>query len=211
MDVITYVELRERARYHEQLLQYMKLRKRVFCDRYGWVKPNPDGTESDSLDEACNLVILYMDPETGNVAGGVRLMPTTGPTLMHTVWSDMLPHPDDFRSPNIWEATRFCVDETSDSSRKRNFVNRATLALSLAIFDFGHTNGISHVIGVCEKKFFDMSSTYGAGAEIISAKTDQNGTEICCGLWSTGDAMRNTLGWARPFIGGTEPVKIEAA
>ena len=48
------------------------------------------------------------------LAAGVRLMPTTGPTLLHSVWPDLLPDPEDFRAPTIWEATRFCVDEKTN-------------------------------------------------------------------------------------------------
>ncbi len=211
MGVIIYIEQCDRARNREKIHQYLQLRKRIFCDRYEWVQAHSDGTESDELDDTYGVVILYLDPGTEKVIGGVRLVPTTGPTLVHSVWSEMLPHPEDFRSPHIWEATRFCVDETSNIWRKRNFVNRVTLALSVAIIDFSHANDISHIIGVCEKKFFDMSSSYGAEAEILSIRIDQSGTQICCGVWPSGEAIRNTLLWARPFIGGAQPIKVKAA
>jgi acyl homoserine lactone synthase len=199
--VIIHVEPRDRHRFGRELTEYYRLRKRVFCDQLNWVPAGSDGLEKDHLDALDNVVILSLDPETGSVAGGVRLMPTTGPTLMHSVWADMLPKPDAYRSPGIWEATRFCVDDSSGRSRKRSFVNRATLALSLAVLEFCDANGISRVIGVCEKKFFDMQRVYGTSADIISSKVDQNGTEIGCGLWDTGTQARASLQWARIFLG----------
>ena len=63
---------------------------------------------------------------------------------------------------------------------------------------------------ISSKKFFDMSSVYGAHAEIVSFKTDANGLEICCGLWST-RKEKNTLAWAKMFTGASEPVLIQQA
>lgn len=206
--MILYILPGQRVKFRNEIDQFFKLRKKVFCDQYGWVEPRPDGREVDRYDSLYNVYILYLDPDTGVVAGGARLMPTMGDTLMHSVWSDMLPKPDAYRAKDIWEVTRFCVDDSSDSSRKGNFVNRATLALSLAVMDFGSANNINQVIGVCEKKFFDMSGAYGAHAEIISTRIDENGTEISCGLWATNNE-KGTLGWARGFIGGVEPALIK--
>lgn len=206
--MIIYILPGQRTKYRRELDQFFKLRKRVFCDQYGWVEALPDGREVDRYDSLYNVYILYTDPESKEVAGGARLMPTLGDTLMHSVWSDMLPQKNAYRSNDIWEVTRFCVDDSSNASRKGNFVNRATLALSLAVMEFGSVNGINQVIGVCEKKFFDMSSSYGAHAEIISTKIDENGTEISCGLWAT-NTEKGTLSWARGFLGNTEPAQLK--
>ncbi|MCB1694276.1 MAG: GNAT family N-acetyltransferase [Pseudomonadales bacterium] len=206
--MIVYVDRQNRHAYSQEMLQYHRLRKKVFCDTLGWVPASEDGTERDAFDDLYHVVILHLDDATGEVGGGVRLMPTLGPTLMHTVWSDLLPEPERYRSPNIWEATRFCVDETSNSSRKRSFVNRATLALSLAVLEFCDSNGIDQVIGVCERKIFDMQRVYGTDAEILSTKVDENGTEISCGVWDTGPQARAGLAWAKAFMGEASPAQL---
>jgi acyl homoserine lactone synthase len=208
--MIHYIEPYQKNTSLELLQGYFRLRKQVFCDQLRWVKPTPDGIEIDKYDAMYNVYIVNTDDRSGQVTGGVRLMPTTGPILLREAWPHMLPHPDDFRAPNIWEATRFCVAQESNSTRKGNFVNRATLALSLAVMDFGAANGITQVIGVCERKFFEMSGAYGAHAEVISAETDANGIEICCGIWSTAKEQ-NTLAWARAFLGAAEPLVLARA
>lgn len=205
--MITYIEPSDRLRHTVDIQQYFSLRKKIFCDRLHWVESKPFDLEFDEFDEIYNIYILNIDDDTGKVTGGVRLMPTTGPTLMHTVWADMLPDRDDFRSPNIWEATRFCVDDNV-SSRKANLANRITLALSASIIDFAHANGISHIIAVCESRFFDMTNVYYGNAEIIDRRVDANGTDICCGLWSAG-ADRDRIAWAKQFIGGADPVILK--
>ncbi len=210
MVVIIYIEPADRERNRGILKEYWKLRKRVFCDNYGWVSANEDGTETDHLDETYSISILYVDPRNQRLGGGVRLTPTTGQTLIHSVWPDMLPNPEDFRSPNIWEATRFCVDE-SNTSRNQSFANRATLALNLAILDFASANGITNVIAVCEQKFFNLFEIYGFSPEIISRKTEKDGCEIGCAVWPTDETARNYISWARPFLGGVKPIQIRAA
>jgi acyl homoserine lactone synthase len=201
--MIIFVEPHERATHTAVLNQYFLLRKKIFCDQLRWVLPKTDDMECDDFDNEFNVYVLHVEEDTGRLTGGVRLMPTTGPTLMHTVWADMLPDKDDFRSPTIWEATRFCVDPSA-SSRRSSLANKATLSLTLAVIDFAQTNGISHIIAVCESKFFDMTNAYSGEAEIIQRKIDSNGVDICCGLWAA-NADRSRLAWARQFIGANPP------
>ncbi len=205
--MIVYVEPFQRRGYRVQLEEYFKLRKQVFCQKLNWVEDDGTPFERDALDDAYCLYILYQESD-GRIGGGVRLMPTTGPTLLHSVWPDLLPDPEDFRAPTIWEATRFCVDEKLTDSRNRSLANKATMALSLATVDFAHRNGISHVIAVCERYFFDMGNSYSAKAEILSTKTDENGLEISCGIWDTKEATKS-LEWARPFLGVDAPMMKE--
>jgi acyl homoserine lactone synthase len=205
--MIIYVEPHDRLRYSIAVQQYYALRKKIFCYELRWVKANSSEIEKDSFDDIYSLYVLFCDDATGDVTGGVRLMPTTGPTLMHSVWKEMLPDPDDFRSPTIWEATRFCV-EPAASSRKASLANRATLALTLAVIDFAQANGITHIIAVCESKFFDMTNAYAGQADIISRHVDENGVDICCGLWSA-EVDRSRIAWAKQFIGGTDPVLLD--
>lgn len=206
--MIIHIEHADRDRFGHELDAYYRLRKRIFCNELNWVPDTGNEFEKDHLDDLFHVVILDIEEESGAVVGGVRLMPTTGPTLMHSVWSDMLPGPDAYRGPDIWEATRFCVDEAFNATRKRNFVNRTTLALSLAVLEFCDANDVSQVIGVCEKKFFDMQRVYGTNASIISSKIDENGVEIGCGLWETGTRARASLAWARPFLGERRPPRL---
>ena len=204
--MILYIAPGKRYVYHNELKQYFALRKKVFCDKLGWVAANPNGIETDNFDRQYCVYILYIDDESGLVGGGVRLMPTTGPTLLHDVWPDMLPNPEDFHSPNIWEATRFCVDETI-SSRKSSLLNRATLSLTMAVAAFGNSNGISHVVAICETYFFEMCGAYGPKPEIIGKKVDENGLEISCGMWET-EKLRSVLTWSQAIIGNAEPVIV---
>ena len=133
-------------------------------------------------------------------------MPTNAPTLLHSVWRDMLPEPERYQQAEIWEATRFCIDETA-SSRKQSLLNKATLSISLAVSEFSHANGIREIIAISEKHFFNMSGVFGPKAEIISSKREADGTEIHCGIWPVAE-IREKLDWTRSFIKMPEPVQV---
>lgn len=208
--MIVFISTFNRIKYQKYLDEYYIIRKKIFCDELKWVLSNSDHYEKDKLDESYNVTILYVDSETDCVMGGVRLVPSLGNTLIHSVWNDMLPEPDDFRSPEIWEATRYCVNDSDVIGRKNKLVNRVSLALMFAILDFANNNGISSIIAVCEKKIVNMISVFTPSLEIISEKVDENNCEICCTLWSTGPEIREAIKWARPFVGGTEPVLIDS-
>jgi N-acyl-L-homoserine lactone synthetase len=92
----------------------------------------------------------------------------------------MLPDAARFHSSDVWEVTRFCIDE-SVSSCKNSLVNKATLALSLAISEYAHVKNIREVVAISQRYLFSMSSVLGPKAEIISSKIESDGTEILCG------------------------------
>lgn len=209
--MIIYISENERLLNNKYIDQFFIIRKKVFCDLHGWVAADASGREIDHLDSEYNVYILYVDENTDTVLGGVRLSPTTGNTLMHTAWVDMLPDKDDFRSPNIWEATRFCVDPESGISRSENFVNKVCLAIILAVLDFAGENGISSIIAVCEQRFLDCFSAFNAQPDIISKKLERDGCPVACVLWPTDEDYRKSISWARPFLGGTKPIKVLAA
>jgi len=205
--MILFIDPGNRAQHHDALDQYFTLRKKVFVDRLGWVEGRDDGRETDRFDEMFNVYVLYVDEETGKVVGGVRLMPTTSDTLLHSVWPDMLDNRRDYRSPRMWEATRFCVDDEGFAYRKGNFINRATFSLCLAVLDFSAVNNITSIVAICEKQFFDMTQTYGVSAELISRKTDENGTDVCFGIWEASHDDPK-IQWARHFMGTSAPSTV---
>ena len=207
--MIVFIYPADKQKYADYLQKYYILRKKIFCDQLGWISVNGQNIETDNLDEEYNVIILFIDTKTDNVTGGVRLVPTIGNTLIHSVWSDMLPEPDDFRSPQIWEATRYCVNDTDVEGRKSKLVNRVSLALMFAILDFADQNNITAILAVCEKKIVNMIKVFSPGLETISEKTDENGCEICCTLWSTEPEIREGIKWARQFLGGANASQLE--
>ena len=98
---------------HRELLENMfRLRARVFRDRLKWDVAVVDGMERDRYDEEGPVYLIYTDQEQKIVKGSLRLLPTTGPTLLAEFFSDTMPAAAKLSAPSIWECTRFCLDET---------------------------------------------------------------------------------------------------
>ena len=206
-----------RKKYLSHVRFYLKLRKRIFVDQYGWISADDNGLESDILDESFCIYILHVDPNTDQVNAGVRLAPTTGKTLLHTAWVDMLPEQDDFRSPDIWEATRFCVDDNLASKEDRQGAVRVAMELMNALLSFAIENRIGSIIAVCERRFVDLMSVFTGAPDIISEKIDENGCHIACVIWSSFEKIdervsareNNTQGKLANLIESTDSMQTD--
>jgi acyl homoserine lactone synthase len=95
------------------LTQYFKLRKKVFFDQLKWSVPVEGDIERDSYDDADPTYLLWTDQSRKVIYGGLRLMPTTGPTLLHDVFHATHGRNPDLIAPDVWEGTRMCLDEAA--------------------------------------------------------------------------------------------------
>lgn len=111
-----------------------RLRRRVFKDRLDWTVSVSGDLELDVYD-ALNptyLVLVYGDRE---VVGCVRLLPTTGPTMLAETFPELLGGKQAPRSKRILESSRFCVDTSLAAGGVENGLNRATFTLFAAMIE----------------------------------------------------------------------------
>lgn len=95
------------------LEQFFRLRKRVFFDQMKWAVPVCGDIERDAYDDAAPTYLLWCDAARTVVYGGLRLMPTTGPTLLHDVFQATHGRNPDLIAADVWEGTRMCLDEVA--------------------------------------------------------------------------------------------------
>src|SRR5688572_22902087 len=85
-----------------------RLRHRLFVERQHWNVPTYKNLEYDQFDTPAAKYLLWLD-WMGMARGVVRLVPTTQPYMVETLWPGLvrgsLP-----KSPSIWEASRFGCD-----------------------------------------------------------------------------------------------------
>ena len=89
------------------LIQMHHDRKRVFVDKLGWSLPS--GTswlEVDEFDNEYAVYLLARSPETGRHIGSVRLLPTTRPHMLGSLFSNLCAGPVPV-SEDCWEISRF--------------------------------------------------------------------------------------------------------
>ncbi len=75
-----------------------RLRKQVFVDDLGWSVEVRNGQEKDHYDDFGPAYLVWMNPTTRALYGSMRLMPTTGPTLLYDVFKDTFPAAASFGS-----------------------------------------------------------------------------------------------------------------
>jgi len=81
--MIKLIHSANRHRYSGLIDQMFELRCRMFAERLSWDVEVHDGKETDSFDRLNPLYILALS-EAGQVIGCLRLLQTTGPTMLQT-------------------------------------------------------------------------------------------------------------------------------
>lgn len=155
--------------------------------------------EIDIYDRMPNVYILSTSP-SGQVIGGLRQMPTVGPTLTWEVFSDMVPDRSSIMSPKVWETTRFCVEPEVDHMKVRSGTSRVAIELSLGAIDYGIENGITRHIAVCERSVFELTQSFRIPSQVIGSRIEPNGSEILCVAWEINDTTAERMRWARESL-----------
>lgn len=152
---------------HQGLLEEMfRLRARVFRDKKKWDVEVVDGMERDKYDEEQPVYIVLTDENQQHVYGSLRLLPTTGPTLLSDTFSDTLPDGVQLSAPSIWECTRLCIDDKLMGDRPENLM----LASALLIEGLGEVAlkaGIETILGVFEPLMLRVYRRIGCELDIL--------------------------------------------
>ena len=80
--MLVVVEDQNASQYRDLLDEMFRLRARVFNDRLKWDVVVKGGMERDRYDDEGPVYLIYTDEEQKKVKGSLRLLPTTGPTLL---------------------------------------------------------------------------------------------------------------------------------
>lgn len=192
------------GQYQDILLQMYKLRKTVFVDELGWSVDEKDGQEKDRFDDFGPAYLVWINPETRVLYGSMRLMPTTGPTLLYDVFRDTFPEAASLSAPGIWEATRTCVDaEAVARDHDGMTVSRALGLLCLATGECALAHGIHTVVCNYEPHMKRVYASYGARLEELGRADGFGKRPVCCGLFSISEGfvagMQAALGQFEPL------------
>jgi len=133
----------ESAHLHgEAWISHHRLRHRIFVERQRWEVPTYNGLEYDQFDTPAARYLLWLDAHQ-QARGVTRLIPTTEPYMVQTLWPQLV----DGTLPQlstVWEATRFGCDRDLDAQTRR----RVVAELICGCQEFGLANGVSMYLGV---------------------------------------------------------------
>ena len=135
----------------EAITEMFRLRYRVFKKRLDWDVAVMDGMERDRFDDLDPVYLLQRDRD-GCVCGCVRLLPTTGPTMLRETFPGLLhggPMPRDVR---VWETSRFALDAPLGSAVGAGGTALLTYELFAGVVEFGLANNLSHIVTVTDAR-----------------------------------------------------------
>jgi N-acyl-L-homoserine lactone synthetase len=91
LPMIVVLEQHNAHQYQHLIDEMFRLRVRIFRYRLNWDVEVTDGKERDRYDDEQPVYIIHSDDGAREVKGSLRLLPTTGPTLLADIFSDTLP------------------------------------------------------------------------------------------------------------------------
>lgn len=169
--------------YADQLHQHPTLRDTMFRDRaaqfkerLGWdVNVDDEGFERDQYD-ALNPLYVIWEREDGTHGGSMRLLPTTGRTMVSEHFSGVA-DVSGIVSPLIWECTRFCLAPGAEP--------RVVAALVLAVDQVMDKFGLTHLLAVFDARMVRIYRRMGTSPEVLGS-AGEGRERVSVGLWERG-------------------------
>lgn len=133
--------------YSDIIDQMHLLRHEVFVDGKGWKKLRGENDyEIDQFDTDEAVYFLKLDAKD-KILGGMRLLPTTVPTQLGTIFRDYCEFEEPPSDPTVWEWSRYFIVDKQYRSRAGYPV---FYELFFSILEYAVFNGISALTGFLE-------------------------------------------------------------
>jgi acyl homoserine lactone synthase len=133
----------------DELAEMHRLRYRVFKQRLDWDVEVSGDMEIDEFD-ALHPAYLLQRGADGQIQGCVRLLPTTGPTMLAVKFPVLLAGSPAPQSLQIWESSRFSLDVDHDAPKGPAGIAKATYELFAAMIEFGLSRNLTDIVTVTD-------------------------------------------------------------
>ena len=131
-------------------------RRHVFVDLLKWDLPVLDGRfELDEFDDEHATYLIIAD-EHGDHLGSARLLPTTRPHILGSLFSNLCAAPPP-SGPQVFEITRFCLSRRQNAASRRLTRNRLVSCLAWHALE----QGILTYTGVAEIAWLQQILAFG--------------------------------------------------
>ncbi|WGR73792.1 MULTISPECIES: acyl-homoserine-lactone synthase [unclassified Bradyrhizobium] len=135
----------------EEIAEMHRLRYRVFKERLGWDVHVSGDMEIDEFDALHPVYLIQRGNE--RIQGCVRLLPSTGPTMLRDAFPVLLDENSFQASPTIWESSRFALDIGNDSSRDAvHGLATETYELFAGMIEFGLSRQLTNIVTVTDAR-----------------------------------------------------------
>ncbi|WP_375784925.1 acyl-homoserine-lactone synthase [Bradyrhizobium sp. Pha-3] len=133
------------------LTEMHRLRYRVFKQRLDWNVEVSGDIEVDEFDVLRPVHLLHRSTD-GRIHGCVRLLPSTGPTMLRDTFPILLDGQAAPRSAQVWESSRFALDVPHDAPRAGGGLAAATYELFAGMVEFGLSTGLTKIVTVTDAR-----------------------------------------------------------
>jgi N-acyl-L-homoserine lactone synthetase len=165
----------ERWKYCRHLMEMHHHRKQVFIDRLGWKLAAPGSwLEVDEFDNECAIYLMIVSGPDERHLGSVRLLPSTGPHLLSTVFRSLCPG-DVPTGPTIWEISRLVAAPEGACGTSVLKLHRL---LAAALVDFAELNGIERYTLVAEARRIPALLSVGWSVMPLSLPVERDGEMV---------------------------------
>jgi N-acyl-L-homoserine lactone synthetase len=128
-----------------------RLRYRVFKERLDWDVQFSGDMEIDEFDALHPAYLIQRAPDS-RVQGCVRLLPSTGPTMLRDTFPVLLDGTLAPASPVIWESSRFALDLAPDAPKAAHGLATATYELFAGMIEFGLSRQLAEIVTVTDAR-----------------------------------------------------------
>ncbi len=165
--------------------QMFRARAEIFNRKHGWDLDLLDGLEVDSFDEEADpLYIVALDAD-GNHTGSLRLLPSTGPTLLLSWFGQQFDQDIPGGNPALWECSRFCVEAQAERS--------VAAELLIALCEWALASDVQFILGSFELPMERIYNRIGWRPAIFARSRIDRRHVV--GLWeATPKSLRNMCG-----------------
>lgn len=192
----------DRGKYPELFTQMFRGRARVFDERLQWPVTVENDLEIDFYDRELDPLYILDLNDRGDVRGSLRLLPTTGVTMIQREFVDFFDEPVDVIDPSMWECTKFCV-HSGDSG--------TSVRLLIALHKLCADSGIKRIIGLYELQMERVYARLGWEPERFAAAKPGYG-DLAIGIWTVQAAalhrMKANLARRMPVTADAMPMKV---
>ena len=149
--MIQHIDPDRYGEFIDDLAEMHRLRYRIFKERLGWDVQVSGDMEIDEFD-ACQPVYLLQKDDNSRVQGCVRLLPTTGPTMLCDTFSALLDGQAAPARRTIWESSRFGVDLFTSHAKSAGSIAKATYELFAGMIEFGLMRQLTDIVTVTDAR-----------------------------------------------------------
>ena len=136
--------------FSNEIAEMHRLRYRVFRERLDWEVQVSGDMEIDEFD-AFHPAYLIQRASDNRVQGCVRLLPSTGPTMLRDTFPVLLDGAPAPVSPAIWESSRFALDLPPDTPKTHGLAT-ATYELFAGMIEFGLSRQLTEIVTVTDAR-----------------------------------------------------------